>query len=69
MNSRAFFELVRSMREAQRAYFKSRSGIDLSRSKAYERQIDEEIARVDAIIARQAAESQPDLFGGECRAE
>jgi hypothetical protein len=48
-----FFALVKALREAQRAYFKSRCAANLERAKELER-------KVDAAI--KAAESQPTLF-------
>lgn len=50
MTSRAFFDLVRRMREAQRGYFLTRSKDLLNKSKELEREVDREIARVDAIL-------------------
>lgn len=64
MNAQQFFQLVCSMREAQRDYFKSRSRSALERSKHLERLVDDEINRVKNIrpdiIPKQA--EQPPLF-------
>lgn len=46
MNPRQFFQLVVSMREAQREYFKTRSRSSLERSKELEWRVDNEINRV-----------------------
>lgn len=50
-----FVALVRSMREAQRDYFKTRSGEALSRSKELER-------KVDAALRAAAEAEKPNLF-------
>ena len=50
MNAKDFFEKVSEMRSAQKAYFRTRTSTDLSRSKALEREIDNEIERVENII-------------------
>ncbi|HEY1190445.1 MAG TPA: hypothetical protein VGE74_22620 [Gemmata sp.] len=52
-----FIVLVRQMREAQRDYFKTRSGAALSKSKELERKVD--------VALRAVAESEkPNLFSG-----
>ncbi len=45
MSYAEFVQLVRQMREAQRAYFKSRLVGDLQISKRLERQVDEAVKR------------------------
>lgn len=50
MDSKAFFEKVKRMREAQRKYFQHRSPTYLNESKKLEKEIDDEIKRVDSII-------------------
>ena len=50
MNSRTFFEKVSLMREAQKEYFRTRSHDALRKSKALEREIDEEIDRVNRLL-------------------
>lgn len=50
MTARDFFNLVREMREAQKGYLLTRSTDLLSKSKELEREVDREIARVDAIL-------------------
>lgn len=62
MNAQQFFQLVASMREAQREYFKTRSRSSLERSKALERRVDDEIKRVTAIRP-DAAPSPPKTPG------
>lgn len=49
MNAKQFFDKVSEMREAQKAYFRTRTSTDLNRSKALEREIDNEIERVRNI--------------------
>lgn len=49
MNAKQFFQLVTSMREAQRDYFKSRSRSALERSKHLESLVDDEINRVKTL--------------------
>lgn len=63
MNSREFYDKVVQMRQAQKEYFKTRSSVALQRSKQLEKEIDNEIARVEAVLGR--ADAQPhmgDLF-------
>lgn len=50
MNNRQFFDRVVVMRKAQKEYFRTRSRSALERSKREEKLIDDEIARVQAII-------------------
>lgn len=50
MNSKDFFNKVALMRRLQKEYFKTRSKSVLSECKAIERDIDNEIKRVNAII-------------------
>lgn len=50
MNAKQFFDLVAQMRKAQKDYFKTRSAAYLEMSKSLERQVDEEIARVDKVL-------------------
>ena len=54
MDKKTFFHKVSQMRTAQREYFKTRSSAALAASKLLERQIDEEIKRVKAIMAANA---------------
>lgn len=50
MTARAFFDLVRRMREAQRGYFATRAQGYLTESKELEAQVDREIKRVDDLL-------------------
>lgn len=52
MNSRDFFDMVCRMRKAQKNYFKTRDRDALNVSKEIEKQIDEEINRVNGILAK-----------------
>lgn len=50
MTPREFFYAVANMRRAQREYFASREQGALRKCKALEREIDDEIERVRAIV-------------------
>ena len=50
MNARQFFEKVALLRETQKEYFRTRSHDALRKSKALEREIDEEIDRVNRLL-------------------
>ena len=50
MDAKTFFEKVKRMREAQKNYLKLRSPHYLNESKRLEKEIDDEIKRVDSII-------------------
>lgn len=50
MNHKEFFYLVANMRSAQIAYFKNRQQNVLRAAKKLEQEVDEEIARVRAIV-------------------
>ncbi len=52
MNSKEFFDKVVQMRKMQKEYFKSRSSISLSNSKKLEKEIDDEIIRVENILKK-----------------
>ena len=55
MNAEQFFRLTERMRAKQKEYFKTRSQSSLRESKELERQVDEEIQRVNkALQERQA---------------
>ena len=49
MNAREFYELTKKVRAAQKAYFKTRLKSDFEKSKALERQLDNEIERVENL--------------------
>ncbi|GFI01098.1 hypothetical protein IMSAGC004_03509 [Bacteroidaceae bacterium] len=61
MNARQFFDKVVEMRRLQKEYFKSRSHLTLEKSKAVEREIDQEIKRVQDIEAANRP-PEPNLF-------
>lgn len=50
MNPKEFFDKVCRMRKAQKEYFRTRSGRALSDSKRLEKEIDDEIERVNKVI-------------------
>ena len=50
MNSKEFFYKVAAMRKAQKDYFKTRNTRYLNESKVLEKEIDEEIERVQRIV-------------------
>ena len=52
MNSRDFFDMVCRMRKAQKNYFKTRDRDALNLSKEIEKQVDEEINRVNRVLAK-----------------
>lgn len=58
MNAREFFYLVAEMRRAQRNYFKTREQRTLVASKILEKQVDDEIIRVEEIEIRRIQEEQ-----------
>ena len=58
MNAREFFYLVAEMRRAQRNYFKTREQRTLVASKILEKQVDDEIIRVEEIEKRRIQEEQ-----------
>lgn len=60
MTPKDFFDLVKSMRLQQKEYFKTRSNDVLRKSKALEKQVDDEIARVERVMNEK---KQGRLFG------
>lgn len=60
MTAKDFFDLVARMRDKQKEYFRTRSGSVLKESKQLEKQVDEEIRRVNGII-RERQEPKLDL--------
>ena len=50
MTPKEFFSLVEKMREAQKEYFRSRLSSELSKSKRLEKEVDDEIKRVNEVI-------------------
>lgn len=59
MNALDFFNLVTKMRDKQKEYFRTRSASALQESKRLEKQVDEEIQRVNGIIKDK---QEPKLF-------
>lgn len=59
MTSKQFFQRVSALRQLQKEYFKSRSSETLRQAKAVEREIDDEIARVNKLTSN----SQPTASG------
>ena len=51
MTAKEFFNLVEQMRKNQKDYFKTRSTESLRNSKELEKQVDDEIARVNKIMS------------------
>lgn len=62
MNHKEFYDKVVAMRKAQKDYFKFRSSAYLQTSKRLEREIDDEIKRVEAVLAEEERKNQPSLF-------
>lgn len=54
MNARQFFDKVALMRTLQKEYFRTRSKTSLNQSKAVEREVDAEIARVHDTLGTPA---------------
>jgi hypothetical protein len=59
MDSKEFFDLVAKMRRKQKDYFATRSKAVLQESKALEKQVDDEIKRVEDILKERR---EPKLF-------
>ena len=55
MKPREFYDKVAQMRRMQKEYFKNRSSIALQKSKQPEKEIDDEITRVEGTLARSEA--------------
>ena len=55
-----FVQLVSRMRDAQKAYFRGRTSMDLSRSKQLEKQVDAELSQYTTANGKLVA--QPSLF-------
>lgn len=63
MKAKEFFDKVAQMRRMQKEYFKTRSSMSLSRSKQLEKEIDDEIKRVEGILgASQPKFTQGNIF-------
>lgn len=50
MSPKEFFDKVSRMRKAQKEYFRTRSGRALADSKRLEKEIDDEIERVNKVV-------------------
>ena len=50
MSPKEFFDKVSRMRKAQKEYFRTRSGRALADSKRLEKEIDDEIERVEKVM-------------------
>lgn len=59
MDAKTFFLLVSKMRNKQKEYFKTRSSSTLSSCKKLEKEVDEEIMRVNNILDQK---KEPTLF-------
>ena len=63
MNARQFFDRVAYLRFLQKEYFATRNHDVLIRAKSVEKEIDDEIARVQSILApSNPPTQQPPLF-------
>lgn len=62
-----FTTIVREMRQAQKAYFKSRLHSDLVKCKDLERRVDQALAEMEAKPEQGGVEKQIGLFPGELR--
>ena len=60
MDARQFFNLVSEMRNKQKEYFKTHTQSDLKESKALEKRVDDEIARVTQVLKEKR---EPKLTG------
>lgn len=61
MTPKEFFDKVVKLREAQKNYFKTRSSMALQLCKKLEKEIDDEIARVNRVVNNPNPQSS--LFG------
>lgn len=62
MTNRQFFDLVVQLRWYQKEYFATRSRDSLQQAKALEKRVDDEIARVQKILAQREQQQPPNLF-------
>lgn len=60
MDARQFFNLVSEMRNKQKEYFKTHTQSALKESKALEKRVDDEIARVTQVLKEKR---EPKLTG------
>lgn len=62
MTNRQFFDLVVQLRWYQKEYFATRSRDSLQQAKALEKRVDDEVARVQKILAIREQQQPPNLF-------
>lgn len=59
MDHEAFYKLVVALRNKQKEYFRTRTQSALRESKALEKQVDDEISRVNDVLSKR---KEPSLF-------
>ena len=64
MDGITFFKLVRAMRSAQKMYFLGRKQEDLVKSRVLEKQVDDEIKRVNELVKNFQNEVESQAKGG-----
>lgn len=62
MTNRQFFDRVVQLRRFQKEFFATRSRESLQQAKALEKEIDDEITRVQKILAAREQQQSPNLF-------
>ena len=62
MSAKDFFYKVAELRYYQKKYFATRSRDSLQQAKALEKEIDDEIVRVQKILASRQQQQPPNLF-------
>ena len=62
MDKREFFDKVSEMRDAQKEYFRTHSSASLNKSKKLEKEIDDEILRVNKILSGRKEPVQTELI-------
>jgi len=65
MNTREFFDAVKSLRAAQRHYMAHRDGESLAEAKRLCRLVDDEIERAEGVLARQKARADYEKMAEE----
>lgn len=61
MNNKQFFDAVVTMRRLQKEYFRTRSSLTLQASKKQEKLIDDEIFRVNNLLANRNKQGELEL--------
>lgn len=61
MNNKQFFDAVVIMRRLQKEYFRTRSSLALQASKKQEKVIDDEITRVNNLLANRNKQGELEL--------